>query len=91
MILIDRWAELVSASGAGYFVLTSKHHDGFTMWPSSRTFGWNAKDVGPKRCDWLFTNNNHIRIHIYHTYISFNLFLSLHPPLPHHLTTPGTL
>ena len=69
MILIDRWAELVSASGAGYFVLTSKHHDGFTMWPSSRTFGWNAKDVGPKRCDWIFTNNNHIRIQIYHTYI----------------------
>merc|ERR1712156_1353494 len=22
---------------------------GFTMWPSSRTFGWNAKDIGPKR------------------------------------------
>ena len=44
-----RWAELVAASGAGYFVLTSKHHDGFAMWPSSRTFGWNAKDVGPKR------------------------------------------
>ena len=44
-----RWAELVASSGAGYFVLTSKHHDGFAMWPSSRTFGWNAKDVGPKR------------------------------------------
>jgi len=43
------WAELIAASGAKYFVLTSKHHDGFTMWPSSRTFGWNAKDIGPKR------------------------------------------
>ena len=50
--LVNRWAELVAASGARYFVLTSKHHDGFAMWPSSRTFGWNAKDVGPKRCDW---------------------------------------
>jgi len=44
-----QWAELVAASGAKYLVLTSKHHDGFTMWPSSRTFGWNSMDVGPKR------------------------------------------
>jgi len=44
-----QWAELLAASGAKYLVLTSKHHDGFTMWPSSRTFGWNAMDVGPKR------------------------------------------
>jgi len=43
------WAELLAASGAKYLVLTSKHHDGFTMWPASRTFGWSARDVGPKR------------------------------------------
>jgi len=43
------WADLIAASGAKYMVLTSKHHDGFAMWPSSRNFGWNAKDVGPKR------------------------------------------
>ena len=28
------WAELVAASGAKYFVLTSKHHDGFANWRS---------------------------------------------------------
>ena len=26
-----------------------QHHDGFAMWPSSHNFGWNARDVGPKR------------------------------------------
>jgi len=44
-----QWAELVAASGAKYFVLTSKHHDGFANWPSSRNFGWNSRDIGQKR------------------------------------------
>lgn len=43
------WAEIVAGSGAKYFVLTSKHHDGFANWPSSRNFGWNSRDIGPKR------------------------------------------
>lgn len=50
----DEWAKLFEKSGAKYIVLTSKHHDGFTLWPSkdaNRTWGfpWNAGDVGPKR------------------------------------------
>ena len=32
-----------------YFVFTSKHHDGFTNWPSTYTFGWNSMDIGAKR------------------------------------------
>ena len=32
-----------------YVVLTSKHHEGFTNWPSSVSWNWNAMDVGPKR------------------------------------------
>ena len=23
--------------------------DGFANWPSSRNFGWNSRDIGPKR------------------------------------------
>ncbi len=30
----DAWANLLAESGARYVVLTTKHHDGFTLWPS---------------------------------------------------------
>jgi alpha-L-fucosidase len=31
----DAWAKLIKDTGARYVVLTTKHHDGFTLWPSS--------------------------------------------------------
>jgi alpha-L-fucosidase len=48
------WADVFRDSGARYVVLTSKHHEGFALWPSreaSATWGrpWNAVEVGPKR------------------------------------------
>ncbi|CAF0765775.1 unnamed protein product [Rotaria sordida] len=45
----NEWADIFAASGAKYIVLTSKHHEGFTLWPSKYSFNWNAMDVGPKR------------------------------------------
>jgi alpha-L-fucosidase len=30
-----RWAALAAAAGARYAVLTTKHHDGFALWPSA--------------------------------------------------------
>lgn len=45
----DRWAELFRKAGARYVVLTSKHHEGYTLWPSKVSWNWNAADVGPKR------------------------------------------
>ncbi len=50
----DEWAKLFEQSGAKYIVLTSKHHDGYALWPSKeasrdRGFAWNAAEVGPHR------------------------------------------
>ncbi len=48
------WADVFARSGARYVALTSKHHEGFALWPSkeaSQTWGrpWNAVEIGPKR------------------------------------------
>jgi alpha-L-fucosidase len=42
-----KWANLFKQSGAKYVVLTSKHHEGFTNWPSKTAWNWNAVDTGP--------------------------------------------
>lgn len=45
----EDWAQIIKSSGARYVVLTSKHHDGFTLWPSKESWNWNSVDVGPHR------------------------------------------
>lgn len=47
----EQWAELFARAGARYVVLTSKHHDGFCLWPTKSPYkkGWNSMDAGPKR------------------------------------------
>ena len=49
----DEWANLFEKSGAKYIVVTSKHHDGYCLWPSKeandRGFAWNSVDVGAHR------------------------------------------
>jgi len=49
-----QWAEVFKQSGARYVVLTSKHHEGYTLWNSAeadRDWGrpWNAVTGTPKR------------------------------------------
>lgn len=44
-----KWADIFNASGANYLVLVTKHHEGFTNWPSKYSWNWNAMDVGPNR------------------------------------------
>jgi alpha-L-fucosidase len=50
----EEWAKLFERSGAKYVVLTSKHHDGYCLWPNaqaSKTWGfpWNSMERGPRR------------------------------------------
>lgn len=45
----EAWADLIQRSGARYAVLTSKHHDGFCLWPSTESPRWNSVALGPHR------------------------------------------
>jgi len=50
----DQWADILHRSGAKYVVPTSKHHDGFCIWPNKRAseaYGrpWNSLETGPRR------------------------------------------
>jgi len=44
-----QWAGLFKRAGARYIVLTSKHHEGFCLWPNPQSWNWNSVDVGPHR------------------------------------------
>ena len=42
------WAKFAKKMGAKYMFITSKHHDGFCLWPSKYT-DRNAMSMGPKK------------------------------------------
>lgn len=44
----QEWAEFAKAMGAKYMFITSKHHDGFCLWPSKYT-DRNAAKMGPQK------------------------------------------
>uniref|UniRef100_A0A1I7SDU3 alpha-L-fucosidase n=1 Tax=Bursaphelenchus xylophilus TaxID=6326 RepID=A0A1I7SDU3_BURXY len=45
----ETFASIIKSSGAKYFVITTKHHEGYTLWPSSTSFNWNSVDLGSHR------------------------------------------
>lgn len=53
-------------------MLTSKHHEGYCLWPSKTSFNWNSGDVGPKR-DLVgelaksIRNRTNLRFGLYHS------------------------
>ena len=45
----DQWADTFARSGARYVVLTSKHHEGFCLWPNKESWNWNSVDTASSR------------------------------------------
>ena len=45
----DDWAALFKEAGAGLVVLTTKHHDGITLWEAPETYGRNTVQRGPRQ------------------------------------------
>lgn len=43
------WVDLIADAGAQYFVLTTKHHDGFALFDTKETTHRNSLHYGPKR------------------------------------------
>ena len=43
------WMKVFKRAGARYAVLTSKHHDGFCLWPSATQPYWNSSCFGAHR------------------------------------------
>lgn len=74
----DEWVDLIKKSGAKYMIITSKHHDGFCLWPNetaNKSWGrkWNAQEIGPKR-DLL----KELEIAIRKTDVKFGTYYSLY-------------
>lgn len=67
----EEWADIFQRSGARYFNLTSKHHDGFCLFQSRYAWNWNSFDVGPHRdfCAELSRALSHtdVRFGVYHS------------------------
>ncbi|CAF1461497.1 unnamed protein product [Rotaria sp. Silwood1] len=82
----NEWADLFAASGAKYVVLTSKHHEGFAMWPSTFSFNWNSMQAGPKR-DLLgdlaaaIRNRTNIVFGLYYSFTGGNALVNIGPNL----------
>src|SRR5699024_11510343 len=60
-----QWARLFEQAGAKYMVLTSKHHDGYALWPS--------KEAGQAR-DFPWKDRKSTRLNSSHVSISYAVF-----------------
>lgn len=44
----EKWADLAGEAGMGYAVLTTRHHDGFALWPTEAS-DFHSGRLGPRR------------------------------------------
>ena len=77
----DKWADLFQRAGAKYVVLTSKHHDGFCLWPSEQSDGYNSFD-GPANRDLLGDLNIAVKKKGIKSGFYYSLYEWQHPDYP---------
>ncbi|HEY0867720.1 MAG TPA: alpha-L-fucosidase [Fimbriimonas sp.] len=56
----DEWARIAKDAGIRYVVVTSKHHDGFALWPTKQNADWNVA-ASPFKRDILKELSNSVR------------------------------
>ncbi|XP_065844949.1 tissue alpha-L-fucosidase-like [Oscarella lobularis] len=74
----DEWADIFFRAGLKYFVPLSKHHDGYTLWPSKTAWNWNSVDTGPHR-DIIGELTTALRKRGLHAGVYFSLYDWYHP------------
>jgi len=77
----DAWAALMQRAGVKYIAITTKHHDGFCMWPTRQNDDWNIA-VTPFKRDPLAElsracGRRGVRFGIYHSVLAWH-----HPDWP---------
>ena len=82
----SEWAKLFQKSGAKYVVLTSKHHDGFCLWPSEHSNGYNSFDASSKR-DLLGDLNKAVKDEGLKSGFYYSLYEWQHPDYPSNVTS----
>ena len=83
------WASTFKDAGAKYVVLTSKHHEGFTLWPSEQSWNWNSVDIGPHKdlCGELSTAVKATGLHMGMYYSLYEWFNPLYKSNPEKYVT----
>lgn len=75
------WAELIKASGAGYAVITTKHHDGVALWPTKQG-KLNVVESTPAKRDLLKSFYSALRANGIKAGAYFSLLDWSHPDYP---------
>lgn len=70
-----QWARIFKASGAKYVTITSRHHDGFSMWDTDAS-SYNVVDATPFQRDVIgelaqACQENDLRLHFYYSHLDW--------------------
>src|SRR5699024_8491348 len=83
------WARMAKQLGARYLTITTKHHDGFCLWPSEHSdltiaqtpFGRTGRDLLAELID-AYTNEG-LSVHLYYSVLDWH-----HPDWRYRIETP---